>query len=163
VTSKKAGEFTFTPDVPGTYKISITGADAGTGTPTFTNTATTNMVITVAGAQLTQASSGKGATTGNAILGGSASVAFTPRVTTAANSIFNITSTGVGSVLNPAACASQSATVTASVPTCNGDTAATGSAVTTINGTNYLDGIKYTSPTAAVTGTGELTSVVENG
>jgi hypothetical protein len=162
VTSKKAGEFTFTPDVPGTYSISILGADAGSGTPTFTNTATTAMIITVGGAQLTQASSGKGATAGNAIVNGSASVAFTPRVTTGANAIFNITSSGVGSVLNPTACASKSTTVTASVPTCAGDTAATGSVVATINGTNYLDGIKYTSPDAAVTGTSAVTGSVAN-
>ena len=167
ITAATIGSFRFTPDVPGRYSVTITAA-AGTGTPTFaTSLATQNakvtaMIIMVAGAQLIQASSGKGATTGNAIIGGSAAVAFTPRVTTAANSIFNITSTGVGSVLNPAACASESTRVTTSVTTCAADTPATGSSVTTINGTNYLDGIKYTSPTAVVIGTGELTGAAAN-
>ena len=167
ITDATIGSFRFTPDVPGRYSVTITAA-AGTGTPTFaTNVATQNakvaaMTIMVTGAQLIQASSGKGATTGNAILGGSAAVAFTPRVTTGANTIFNITSTGVGSVLNPASCASESTRVTTSVTTCAADTPATGSVTSTINGTNYLDGIKFTSPTAVVIGTGELTGAAAN-
>ena len=163
VTAALAGAFSFTPDVPGRYSVTVTGAVSATdvGTPTFTNTATTAMVFIVGGAQLTQASSGKGTATGNAVLGGSAAVVFTPRVTTGANSTFNITSSGVGAVLNPAACASESVVVTAASPLCSG-TPATGSAVTTANGTNYVDGIKFTSPTAVVSGTGELTTVGAN-
>jgi len=168
ITAANIGSFRFTPDVPGRYSITITPA-AGTGTPTFaTNLNTqlakvTAMIVMVTGAQITQSASGKGSTAGSAVIGGSAAVAFTPRVTTAANAIFNITSTGVGSVLNPAACASESTRVTTSVTSCAADTPATGSAVATINGTNYLDGIKYTSPTAVVIGTGELTGAAANG
>jgi len=167
ITAATIGSFRFTPDVPGRYSVTITAA-AGTGTPTFaTDLGTQNakvaaMIIMVTGAQLTQAASGKGATAGSAVIGGSASLAFTPRVTTAANSIFNITSTGVGSVLNPVSCANNSVVVTASVPICTAGAEAAGSAVTTINGTNYLDGIKYTSPNAVVIGTGELTGAAAN-
>jgi hypothetical protein len=165
VTATQVGAFTFTPDVPGTYKISVLGAVSAVdvGTPTFTNTNTTNMVVTVTGAQLSQATSGKGTATGTATTGGSAAVFFTPRVTTATVTNFNITSSGVGAITSPVACASQSATVTSSVPTCAGDTAASGSSVATLNGTNYADGIKYISPTAVVTGTGELTGSAANG
>jgi hypothetical protein len=155
------GSFSFTPDVPGRYSVTLTPT-AGTGTPTFvTATTLVAQIIIVGGAQLTQASSGKGTTTGNAVIGGSSAVVFTPRVTTAANSTFNITSSGVGAVLNPAACASESIVVTAAAPLCSG-TPATGSAVTTANGTNYVDGIKFTSPTAVVIGTGELTGAAAN-
>ena len=159
------GQYTFTPDVPGTYKISVLGAVSAVdvGTPTFTNTNTTNIVVTVGGAQLTQATSGKGAATGTATTGGSAVVAFSPSVTTATVSTFNIVSSGVGSVLNPQGCASQDATLSTTVVRCVNANTAAGQAVASLNGTNFADGIRYTSPTAIVTGTGELTAAAANG
>jgi hypothetical protein len=52
-------------------------------------------------------------------------------------------------------CASIDNTLTAAVPRCTPGTPA-GQAVTSINGVNFADGIKYTSPTAVVNGVGDL-------
>jgi trimeric autotransporter adhesin len=152
------GQYTFTPDVPGTYVLSIltTNGAGAVAIAAATNTATADLVITVGGAQLTQATSGKGAITGTATTGGSAVVAFSPAVATGANATFNIVSTGVGAVTNPQGCASLDATLTANVVRCVNANTATGQAVAALNGTNFADGIRYTSPTAVVNGTGEL-------
>jgi hypothetical protein len=130
------------------YSVTLTGA-AVTGTPTIT-AAITAIIYSVGGASLTQAASGKGAVSGTAVAGGSAVASFTPAAATAANSIFNIVSSGVGSVSNPLNCASLSVAVTAAAPRCSGTTAV-GQTSASMNGTNFADGIRYTSPTAVVT------------
>ena len=140
-----AGEFVFTPDVPGVYQISILGT-AGTGTPVTVDTATTAITIVVGGAQLTQATSGKGAAIGTATTGGSAVAMFQLPGATAAAARFNVTSSGVGSVLNPQDCAADDATMVfnATVVRC----AATGTTSEGfINGTNNSDGIFFNNTT----------------
>jgi hypothetical protein len=154
VNTDTLGEFSFTPDVAGIYRFSIL-AVATVGGTTDVSTATTSMVVTVGGAQLTQATGGKGTATGTATTGGSAVVSYTPPVATGANTTFNIVSTGVGSVNNPIQCASIDNTLTAALPRCTAGTP-TGQAVAALNGTNFVDGIRYTSPTDVVNGTGEL-------
>jgi len=155
VAASTLGSWIFTPDVAGIYSVTLTGA-AGTGTPTFTtNVGTQNakvaaIIITVGGASLTQAASGKGAVSGTAVAGGSAVASFTPAAATAANTIYNIVSSGVGTVSNPLGCASLSVAVTAAAPRCSGTTAV-GQAAVSMNGVNFADGIRYTSPTAVVT------------
>jgi hypothetical protein len=136
-TAQIAGNYVFTPDQPGRYELSI-NASAGT------DTATEGIVIIVGGAALTQASSGKGATTGNAIINGSAIATFIPRAGTAAATRFNVTSTGVGSLNNALGCADESEVLsdTATAVRCSGTSVGT---VATINGTNYASGFSYTT------------------
>ena len=142
-----AGEFVFTPDVPGLYKFSILGVGT-TGTPTTTDTATTAISIIVGGAQLTQATSGKGAATGTATTGGSAVVAYTMPGATAAAARFNITSSGVGSVTNPQDCADDSTVLVLSATAVR---CTTGGSTTEgfINGVNNADGIQFTNTTVS--------------
>jgi hypothetical protein len=140
-----AGEFVFTPDVPGLYKFSILGVGT-TGTPTTTDTATTAISIIVSGAQLTQATSGKGTAVGTATTGGSAVVAYTMPGATAAAARFNVTSSGVGSVTNPVDCADDSTVLVLSATAVR---CTTGGSTTEgfINSVNNSDGIQFTNTT----------------
>ena len=145
-TASEIGAFTFSPDVPGLYIIDVTGADCGTGTPTFTNTATLGINLIVSGAQLTQATSGKGTATGTATTGGSAVVSYVMPGATAAAARFNITSSGVGSVTNPQDCADDSAVLVAAATAVR---CTTGGSTTEgfINTINNSDGIQFTNTT----------------
>jgi len=144
--ASEIGAFTFSPDVPGLYIIDITGADCGTGTPTFTNTATLGINLIVAGAQLTQATSGKGTATGTATTGGSAVVKYVMPGATAAAARFNVTSSGVGSVTNPQDCADDSAVLVAAA-TAVRCTAGGSTTEGFINTVNNSDGIQFTNTT----------------
>ena len=140
-----AGEFTFTPDVPGLYQVTIGGVGT-TGSPTTTDTATTAITIIVGGAQLTQATSGVGSATGTATTGGSAVVFYQLAGATAAAARYNVTSSGVGSVTNPQDCANDDATMVASatVVRCSaGGTTSEGF----INTVNNADGIFFQNTT----------------
>ena len=144
-----AGNFVFTPDTPGRYEIAI-----GKGNAADTVTAVDQITIIVRGAALTQAASGKGNNTGTAVVGGSAvAIYHVPGGVTTGT--YNVTSSGVGSISNPLVCASLDETLS------NSDTevrcAATGSGTaSTINGTNYTDGVKFVSA-------GTTLSNVDNG
>jgi len=144
--SDPVGEFTFTPDVPGIYQVTITPTSAANvaNNPTFT--ATTAITIIVGGAQLTQATSGKGAATGTATTGGSAVVMYVMPGATAAAARFNVTSTGVGSVTNPQDCADDDATMvkSASVVRCAAGGSTTEGFINTVNNS---DGIQFTNTT----------------
>jgi hypothetical protein len=136
-TAQIAGNYVFTPDQPGRYELSI-NESAGTGT------ATEGIVIIVGGAALTQSSSGKGATTGNAIINGSAVSTFIPRAGTAAATRFNVTSTGVGAVNNALGCVDESEVLAdaATAVRCSGTSEG---AIATINGSDYSSGFSYTT------------------
>jgi hypothetical protein len=140
-----AGEFTFTPDTAGRYEIAIaaSGNDAAQDV-----TAVDQISIVVGGAALTQAASGKKSTTGTAVAGGSAVLVYWSPGGTAASTVYNVTTSGVGSILNPKTCASLDETLS------NSDTevrcaAGASFTATTINGTNYLDGAKFTADATA--------------
>jgi hypothetical protein len=141
-----AGEFTFVPDTAGVYKITID--EGATATVAATTTAVTAITIIVGGAALTQSASGKGATTGSAVVGGSAVAVYHVPGATADNTVYNITSSGVGSISNPGVCDTDDATLEGTdtavrCATVGGGGGASGVA-TTINGTNYSDGAKFT-------------------
>ena len=144
-TAKIAGTYTFTPDVPGIYQVTI-AIPAGTNTGTITATATAAITIIVGGAQLTQATSGKGAATGTATTGGSAVVKYVMPGATAAAARFNVTSSGVGSVTNPKDCADDDATMVASATVVRCD-AGGSTSEGFINGTNNSDGLFFTNTT----------------
>jgi hypothetical protein len=146
VTAAAAGEYVFTPDVPGIYSVTVTAAGAA-GTPTVTTMV--QVVIIVGGAQLVQASSGKGTASGTATTGGSAVVKYQFPGATAAAVRYNVTSSGVGSVLNPQDCATKDATLVsgATVVRCAaGGTTSEGN----INGVNNSEGIFFTNTNASV-------------
>jgi hypothetical protein len=136
-----AGEFTFTPDTAGRYEIAI----AASGNEEDQDvTAVDQISIVVGGAALTQSASGKGNTSGTAVVNGSAVAVFWAPGGTAANTVYNVTSSGVGSILNPKTCATLDETLS------NADTevrcaAGASFTATTINGTNYNDGAKFTA------------------
>jgi len=144
-TAKIAGTYTFTPDVPGIYQVTI-AIPAGTNTGTITATATAAITIIVGGAQLTQATSGLGTATGTATTGGSAVVMYTMPGATAAAARYNVTSSGVGSVTNPQDCADDDATMvaSASVVRCSAGGSTTEGFINTINNS---DGIQFTNTT----------------
>ena len=145
----QAGTYSFVPDVPGLYIVTI-NIPAGTNTGTITQTATLNLQIQVSGAQLTQATGGKGTATGTATTGGSAVFAFAAPGALAAATRYNVTSTGVGSVLNPQDCATLDATLVAAATVVR---CAAGGSTTegNINGVNTADGVFFNNTTLTAT------------
>ena len=144
-TASLAGSFVFTPDTPGLYKISILSDDGAGGTDV--DAATTGIIIIARGAALTQAASGKGNSTGTAVAGGSAVAIYHVPGATAAGTVYNVTSSGVGSISNPKTCDTLDATLkgTDTEVRCQAD--GDSMTMTTINGTNYTDGAKFTNTT----------------
>jgi hypothetical protein len=143
-----AGEFTFTPDTPGLYIVSVAGATVS-GSVAHVVTAVTKITIIVGGAALTQAAAGKRTASGSAVSGGSAVFVYHVPGATAAGTVYNVTSSGVGAVSNAKTCVTVDATLEGT------DTevrCAAGASMTTatINGTNYADGAKFTNATATV-------------
>jgi hypothetical protein len=140
-----AGEYSFVPDVPGVYQVTI-GFTAGTGTPVGVITATTAITIIVGGAALTQATGGLGTATGTATTAGSAVVSYTMPGATAAAARFNVTSTGVGSISNPQDCATDSTVLSnasGAVRCTTGGSTTEGFA----NGVNTADGLFFNNTT----------------
>jgi hypothetical protein len=145
----QAGTYSFVPDVPGLYSVTI-NIPAGTNTGTITQTATLAINIQVRGAQLTQATSGKGTATGTATTGGSAVFAYAAPGATAANTRWNVTTSGVGSISNPKDCANKDATLVAdaTVVRCDaGGSTSEGFA----NGVNTADGLFFVNTTLTAT------------
>jgi len=155
-----AGEYTFTPDVPGVYELTIAGTGTAVGS---TDTAVTNFVITVGGSQVTQAVSGIGTNTATAVTGGTATVVYTAPEGSASGAIYNVTATG-GSVLNPLGAANNSTRLTSAaasgVVSFAGDTAV--GATAKINGTDYTGGFSYTSQANATTANGTLIAAAKS-
>jgi len=144
-----AGEFTFTPDTPGLYIITVAGAVGAGSVANTATTAVTKITIIVGGAALTQAAAGKRTASGSAVVGGSAVFVYHVPGATAAGVVYNVTSSGVGAVSNAKTCATVDATLEGT------DTevrCAAGASMTTatINGTNYADGAKFTNATTTV-------------
>jgi len=155
-----AGEYTFTPDTPGLYKVAIA---ASGNEEDATLTAVDAIFIIVRGAALTQAASGKGNTSGTAVTGGSAVAIYHVPGAVASGTVYNVTSTGVGSISNPLNCDTLDATLEGTDTAVRCDTDAnggTGSTSTTINGTNYNDGARFTTSVATV-GNGDGGAIVE--
>ena len=145
ITAKIAGTYSFTPDVPGVYQVTI-DIPAGTNTGTTSEAATTAITIIVGGAQLTQASSGKGTASGTATTGGSAVVSYVMPGATAANVRYNVTSSGVGIVSNPQDCADDS-TVLVQGATAVRCTTGGSTSEGFINGVNGSEGIFFSNTT----------------
>ena len=155
-----AGEFTFTPDTPGLYIVTIAGAvdttsTVGGGSVAATVSDVLKINIIVGGAALTQAAAGKSTASGSAVVGGSAVFVYHVPGATAANTVYNVTSSGVGSLSNAKTCADEDATLegTDTEVRCAAGASMT---ATTINGTNYADGAKFTN--AALTAGNALTA-----
>jgi hypothetical protein len=97
------GNIGFTPDIPGAYKLTVT---AKVGALTASNVVATYMVFaTGTGARV--ASSGLGSTTASGVAGGQVRLNFVPALTTdtnapalTANTVWQVTSSGTGSIVN---------------------------------------------------------------
>jgi hypothetical protein len=144
-TASELGAYTFTPDVAGMYKISIIGADCGTGTPTFTDTATTDIIINVGGVSATQASAGLGTSTVTAVTGGQATILYQVNAGTAADALINVTSAGVGAITGADGSADESTTIkSGSTPVSYAADTDAGT-ITRLNGSaaDYAAGFQY--------------------
>jgi len=152
-----AGEYTFTPDTPGLYKVTIA---ASGNEEDATLTAVDAIFIIVRGAALTQAASGKANNTGTAVTGGSAVAVYHVPGATPSGTVYNVTSSGVGSISNPKTCDTLDATLegTDTEVRCQAD--GDSATMTTINGTNYTDGARFTTAVATV-GNGDGGAIVE--
>jgi trimeric autotransporter adhesin len=106
--AQAVGNIGFTPDVPGAYKLTVTATSKalGAGADIANSTVATYMVFaTGIGARV--ASSGIGNTSATAVSGGQARINFVPALTTATNApalaadtVWQVTSSGVGSIVN---------------------------------------------------------------
>jgi trimeric autotransporter adhesin len=135
----QAGTFTFTPDVPGKYVVTLTATPGAAATKSVKN-----VEINVGGMALTQGATNLGkATTGTQILGRPSTFTFNIPAGAAQNARYTITSTGtISSILSGTA--NLGSTVSA-------HTAATG--ITAVAGSTYASGAVYTVQNASGTTT----------
>ncbi|HUW78327.1 MAG TPA: hypothetical protein VMV52_06210, partial [Candidatus Nanopelagicaceae bacterium] len=133
-TALAAGGFSFTPDVPGAYDISIVSTLSAV---TSTETAVAHIIINVGGAAATQATGGKGAASAvTGQTGGNVTINYVLPATTAAGTVY----TAVASGQSVIAAGSGTANLAASTYAQTGS-----SGITKVNGVDYAAGAKYTS------------------
>jgi hypothetical protein len=128
-----AGGFSFTPDVPGSYSLTIAAALTAA---TSTQTAVTAIIINVGGAAATQATSGLGTTSSTQTVGNLSSFIFNVPATTAVSSQYQVSATGA--TINAAGygAANLGAGVSTWTPT---------TGIVKTNGTDYTQGFTFTT------------------
>ncbi len=131
-----AGGFSFTPDVPGEYSITIAAAAT---TATCTQTAVTAIIINVGGVSATQAFSGLGSTSATQIGGRLVSANFVVPATTAAATLYQVTSTaGLGISSAAYGTANLAASISNHTTTTN---------IVKTDGSTFASGFSWTTPT----------------
>jgi hypothetical protein len=151
--AQNLGNIGFTPDIPGAYKLTITATsysvtDTTRGTAILNSTVATYMVFaTGTGARV--ASSGLGSTTASGVAGGQVKLNFVPALTTATNApaltadtVWQVTSTGTGSIVN----------ATGNIFAYASDGAGGAGGATATTGTNASPGTGFNLPTNGTAG-----------
>ena len=131
-----AGGFSFTPDVPGEYSITIA---ADSTTATCTQTAVTAIIINVGGVSATQSFAGLGTTSATQISGRLVSANFVVPATTAAATLYQVTSTaGLGISSAAYGTANLAASISNHTTTTN---------IVKTDGSTFASGFSWTTPT----------------
>jgi hypothetical protein len=106
--AQAVGSIGFTPDIPGAYKLTVTATSKATGAGAdIANSTVATYMVFATGTGARVASSGLGSTTASGVAGGQVKLNFVPALTTAANApaltadtVWQVTSTGTGSIVN---------------------------------------------------------------
>jgi trimeric autotransporter adhesin len=149
-TASVVGSLGFTPDVPGKYKLTVTAVSYASAalTTAITNADVANYSVYASGVGASVGSSGIGNISATAVTGGQARINFvpalgaTPATALAANSVYTVTSSGVGSIIN-------STGSFAVLPT---NSAGASDSMTATTGTIASTGTGFAQPTSSTAG-----------